>query len=122
MEVVKFFFTLQHQIKLYHWQTSVYARHIASDTLGTGLAPLIDRFMEVLQGKLNRRVGLMNSTELPLVPLDDKSIIDFLQQSKQYLESITKLKIVRETDTDLLNIRDEMVGLMNQTLYLFSFQ
>ena len=125
MEIVKFFFTLQHQVKLYHWQTSVYARHIASDTLGIGLAPLIDQFVEVLQGKYNRRVSLKGgngSMNITIEQIDDVTIVDYLRKATEYLDALVSRGLVREQDTDLLNIRDEIVALINQTLYLFSFQ
>jgi hypothetical protein len=46
--LVKFFFTLQLNLKLYHWNTTSYSRHKASDQFGERLLSLIDRFVEVL--------------------------------------------------------------------------
>ena len=122
MDIVIFFFALDHQLKLYHWQTPIYARHIASDTLHTALLPLIDKFMEIYQGKKDRRVGY-SSMAMPvqttIVQLDDEKISDYLRECIKFLN--TKIPFDK-TDTDLMNIRDDMVGLINQTLYLFTFQ
>ena len=125
MDLVKFFFTMQHNLKLYHWQTASYARHVASDTLGQSLAVSIDRFMEILQGKKDKRVGSTAtsnvSVSLSLMSFDDDQISLYLRECVQYLQNITMQGIVSDADTDLLNIRDDIVGQINQALYLFSF-
>jgi hypothetical protein len=121
MELVKFFFTMHNQIKLYHWQTKSYERHIASDTLFNGLAPLIDRFMEVYQGKYNTRVhSSEKKMHYSIQQLGDKEMEEFLRSCTTYLQSLENLD--GKDNSDLMNIRDEMVGLINQTLYLFSFK
>jgi len=105
---------------MYHWQTDSYARHKASDDCLTQLAPLIDKFMEIYQGKYGKIPKTSTPTSIPLSSLTDKQAIDFIKQSIKHLNSNEiSLKL---TDTDLLNIRDEMVGILNQTLYLFTFQ
>jgi len=121
MELVKFFFTLQHNLKLYHWQTASYARHVATDTLGQSLGASIDKFVEILQGKKDKRVGAKAAATLSLVSMDDEQISLYLRDCVQYLQNITMQGVVTDADTDLLNIRDDMVGQINQTLYLFSF-
>ena len=47
-EIVRFFFTLQLNIKMYHWNTTSYARHKATDDFGGKLLSLIDKFVEQL--------------------------------------------------------------------------
>ena len=42
------------QVKLYHWQTKVYARHVASDKLFGEINSLIDQFVD------NRNILLDN--------------------------------------------------------------
>ena len=55
-----------------------------------------------------------NKLKFISTPLDIKSAI--------FLNNIVEEDInLTINDTDLLNIRDEMVGSINQTLYLFSF-
>jgi len=39
-----------------------------------------------------------------------------------FLSSLEKKGILKPSDTDLLNIRDDLVGHINQTIYLFSFE
>ena len=51
--------------------------------------------------------------------LSESSIINFIKRCITFLntELVRKLK---ETDTDLVNIRDEMLAELNQLLYLFT--
>lgn len=108
-------------IKLYHWKTLSYSRHIASDNLQIGLNPLLDQFVESYQGDKGR-VDL-NKGSMTVYNIDDKNatfyvskLVDFMTNNfEQYLQS----KGVKNT-SHLLNIRDEMVTLLNKTLYLFT--
>ncbi len=120
-DLPKFFFSLTNNIRIYHWQTNSYARHKATDQLLTDIDPLIDRFMEVYQGKYSKLPN--GKTEINVVSLTDKTAIDFLKQCIKFLKNILdEDKNIKENDTDLLNIRDEMLSVINQTLYLFSFE
>jgi len=129
-DLVYFFFELSNQIKLYHWQTSIYARHVASDQLFLGLLPLIDQFMETYQGKKGLRVSLPPSTnnqdryklDVTVYQFDDAQMVKYLTERVKFLQDKLPGQYIRSSDTDLLNIRDEMVGLINKTLYLFSFE
>ena len=111
---------LSTQIKLYHWQTKVYARHVASDTLFHDINKLIDKFVEIYIGK-NERPHLQGKTNiLKLENYSDAAMVEYLHKMIKYLQD--KLPtLIDKKDTDLLNIRDEMLGLINNTLYLFTF-
>ena len=51
----------------------------------------------------------------------EKSIIKFFEEARVWLS--TKVpKLISEKDTDLLNIRDEILGEINQALYLFTLK
>ena len=123
MDIAVFFFSLTNQVKLYHWQTTSYARHIATDNLFTVLLPLVDRFMEVYQGKANKRISSThNKIMMQMTIYKGKEFDDYLKKCVEYLSVIINTGYVKESDTDLLNIRDEIVGELNKTLYLFSFE
>ena len=51
---IHFFLHLRNQIKLYHWQTRVYSRHIATDKTLENLDNAIDTYVEVYIGKYGR--------------------------------------------------------------------
>jgi hypothetical protein len=120
--VLNTFLTLQTQIKVYHWQTKVYSRHVASDKFFEKIVDLIDEFIEVYQGKTDRIKLTAETSKIQLANLSDKDIIDFLESIKVFLiTGLTKF-LSPTTDTDLLNIRDEMLGNVNRLLYLFTLK
>jgi hypothetical protein len=108
--IVKFFFTLQLINKVYHWNTTSYARHSASDKFNSNLLSLTDKFVEVFIGRYKIK-PTVNTIKVGLINDDD--IVKLFESSRKYLENIEIL------DTELLNIRDELLAEINQTLYLF---
>lgn len=115
----QFFFTMREQIKLYHWQTKVYSRHKATDNVIEALDTSIDKYVEVYMGKYGRmKMNSTNST-VHVNNLSEKSIIKFINKCINYLQT-NLVKRLKENDTDLMNIRDEMLAELNQLLYLFT--
>ena len=111
---------LSAQIKLYHWQTKVYARHKASDSLFSEMNDLIDKFVEVYIGKYERPTLANSNKTLKLDNLNDAAMVTYINRWVKYLQERIPEQINVVKDTDLLNIRDEMLGLLNNTLYLFT--
>jgi hypothetical protein len=114
-------FGFRDQMKLYHWQTLSHARHVASDDFVTNLTAFIDQFIEVYQGKYGR-IKLGKVSTVRLEDIDDDSIIDYLKKYRNYLTFTLSGSLHDMKDTDLLNIRDEMLADVNKTLYLFSLK
>lgn len=108
------------QVKLYHWQTKVYARHVASDSLFSNINSLIDKFVEIYIGKYERPVLNKQQSTIKLDNHSDKAMEAYLHSWIVYLRDKLPTMLDKK-DTDLLNIRDEMMGLINNTLYLFTF-
>lgn len=106
-------------IKTYHWQTTKYARHIATDTLHTTLLPLIDQFVEVYIGRYRR--PKYTGFRLNVQVLTDDTIVTTVQKYIDFLKNDVSA-ILDPNDTDLLNIRDEMLAALNKTLYLFTLE
>jgi hypothetical protein len=118
---IHFFFALRDQIKLYHWQTTSYARHKATDDVIKELDGHIDSFVEIYTGKYGRsRVGTATNT-ITVRNLGDAAAIRFVKESLAYLAG-PLTKSLSPRDTDLTNIRDEMMGNLNQLLYLFTLK
>ncbi len=118
--IVHDFLEFSAQVKLYHWQTKVYARHVASDKLFGEINGLIDKFVEIYIGKNGRPTLPTNQRALKLDNFSDDAMVVYLQKWVKYLQD--KLpEMLDKKDTDLINIRDEMMGLINNTLYLFTF-
>lgn len=112
---------IRNQVKVYHWNTFSYARHKASDDLTSELDDHIDKFMEVYIGKYDRpRYG--TSSKIILRNFDDVKMKKFIEDCiNWFLKDLPKM-LNAERDTDLLNLRDEIVGDLNKILYLFSLK
>ncbi len=117
---IHFFFTLRDQIKLYHWQTRVYARHKATDEVIEKLDGHIDQFVEVYIGKYGRPKLTGASATIRVNNLSEKSVLGFIKKAIQMLLGDCMKGLKESVDTDLFNIRDEMVADLNQLLYLFT--
>lgn len=109
------------QVKVYHWNTFSYARHKASDDLTSSLDDHIDKFMEIYIGKYARPT-YNASNKITLRNYDDNRMKTFIGDCiKWFMTDLPKM-LNPVVDTDLMNLRDEIVGDLNQILYLFSLQ
>ena len=109
------------QLKFYHWAgTELYSRHIASDSLVNSLTEKLDKFIEIMQGSENKKL-IIPKTSMIFTVETDFSVIKLLENFKVWLTNIlpTLLNKTRK-NTDLLNIRDDILGDINKTLYLFT--
>ena len=110
--------TLHNQLKIHHWQTKSYAEHQALGGAYDAFTGLIDEFIETLMGKYGRVKG-KNGFTIELQDYENLSTIDFVDKYVDYL--VNELpKGLEESDTDLLNIRDEMLGELNKLKYLLT--
>ena len=116
--IAQFFFKLAVHLKLYHWNTSSYARHIASGTLFDDIILAMDNFIEVYQGPYGK---VITHVEMNIDASDDSQIIKILNEAKTFFSGLTE-ELNPETDTDLLSIRDDILAQINKTLYLFTFK
>jgi DNA-binding ferritin-like protein len=110
---------LQNQLRILHWQTESYAEHKAFNKAYDDLDGLIDELVEVYQGK-HGRIKYNSPVELGLVNYDEISIMDVLEQFQEYLEVTFTAIVDPSKDTDLLNIRDEILQNVYETIYLFN--
>ena len=116
-EYIHFFLQLRDQIKLYHWQTRVYARHIATDKALEALEKHIDSFVEVYLGKYGRpRVTGKNAT-ISLQNLTEAGATRLIKAAMKYVQAMHK---PLQMQTDLINILDDILTELGQLLYLFT--
>ena len=116
-DIVRFFFTIQLLVKQYHWRTTSFARHKASEQLLTNLDENVDKFIEIFIGRYNVK-PIITSIKMEKTFLSDEGNMDLLLQIRTYLELLNN----KITDSDLLNIRDELIGNINQTIYLYNLK
>lgn len=118
-QIVTMFLQMLNTVKLYHWKTSSYAQHKATDELYANLNLNIDTFVEIMLGKTGSRVNLTGQHSLPL--LDYTNVGDFTREVNKYKTFLTNMQL-SSADTDLLNVRDEILGNLNQFTYLLTFK
>jgi hypothetical protein len=119
-EDVQFFLHLRDQIKLYHWQTRVYSRHIATDNALVQLEKSIDSFVEIYIAKYGRPRMSTSTAVIRLQNLSEAGATRLISAIKYVQGPLSKR--LKATDTDLFNIRDEIVAELNQLLYLFTLK
>lgn len=118
--IVIMFLQMLNTVKLYHWKTSSYAQHKATDELYSNLNSSIDSFVEIMLGKAGNRVNLTGTKSIPL--LDYTDVTGFKREVEMYKDYLIGLQVDGHRDTDLLNVRDEILGHLNQFTYLLTFK
>lgn len=123
-EIAVVFLEMLMMVKLFHWKTTSYATHKATDELYTKLNANIDAFIEILLGKSGSRINLMSNKQIKLVDLSNQEAFKSeIETFKGYLVSLNDNKAMQTmTNTDLFNIRDTILGDLNQLLYLLTFK
>ena len=118
--LVKKFMELLNMIKLYHWKTHSYSQHKATDELHEKLSDHIDSFVEIMMGKDEKRVRMIVK-EIDVY--DYNNTTDFKTKIHEYRSFFIDLDrwFNSKKDSDLLNIRDEILGNLNQFTYLLTF-
>lgn len=122
--LVTSFLRFQAQVKLYHWQTHSYSRHKASDMLFDDLGDKIDEFVETLQGAYGR-VRLPPAQRVLILHNMGDAAKDMPATVQALIAMLLRLDRRLPTDGSakaLLNLRDEMVGLLQQTQFLFTLR
>ena len=139
--IVEYFIGMLNTVKLYHWNTRSFSQHKATDELYENLNDHVDKFVEVLLGKSEATSGKSEATSgkseatfgkkesrfknlSSHIPLDNKrNLPDFKTKIYQYRDYLINMNhcLDGQKDSDLLNIRDEILGDINQFLYLLTF-
>jgi hypothetical protein len=118
---VNLFLGLQCQFKILHWQTKGYARHIAFGNIYDTLDGLIDQYVEISMGKVGRFSIDESNRNIEIYNLQDIDIVKFIQKIKEFLIGLSA-ELSSENDTDLLNLRDEMLAEVNKLAYLLTLE
>jgi hypothetical protein len=114
MESNKFIGFLVHSrtsIKLRHWKTTNDVEHRYLDQYYDEIGEIIDSFTEKLQGHIGGRLNIEVPSAVPEEPIP-------------HLKKV--MKVVSEVrgnyPTSLQNILDELLGLIDQTIFLLSLK
>lgn len=106
---------IQLQFKFLHWQTMGDAKHKAYRKIYDSLGDQIDKFVEIMMGKMGR-VEFEPEFSLMFQDIKSLSIQNFLDGITEFLVSMSD-QLDSRYDTDLLNIKDEILGDINQLKY-----
>ena len=102
-----------HIVKLHHWRTHSYSVHKATDNLHEALSEQVDSFVEKMLGSKHTRSNL---THMSLTAYNELPALKRrMEYYKQYLKHMPA-----SLGTDLLNIRDELLGSLNQFSYMLT--
>jgi hypothetical protein len=123
-QITVVFLEMLMMVKLFHWKTHSYATHKATDKLYDDLNDNMDKFIEVLLGKTGSRIDLMNNKKISLIDLNSQeSLKSKIMSLKNYLVGLDNNKALSTmSNSDLFNIRDEILGDLNKFLYLLTFK
>ena len=122
------FLHMLNTVKLYHWKTTSYSTHKATDQLYSDLNENIDEFVEILLGKPNinikSRNALLNVTLIKLHHYNNNE--EFKKQIEYYKSFLMNFSNIKSfnipSNSDLINKRDEILGVFNQFLYLLTLK
>ena len=120
--IVPTFLHMLNTVKLYHWRTTSFSTHKATDELYGSLNEKIDEFVEVMLGKgeMGGRTKLLNVSLIKLSMYSNNEA--FKKQIESYKGFLLDMNesLGLTVNTDLLAIRDEILASFNKFLYLLS--
>lgn len=111
---------IQNQFRFLHWQTTFDAKHKAYGKTYDKLGDFIDEFVEGMMGKYGR-------PEFPaefMIAFQDINAISlqkFIDGSCEFLIGMSD-QLDPKMDSDLLNLRDEMLLQLNKLKYLLTLK
>lgn len=109
---------VQVQVKHLHWQTKSFAEHEAYGKIYDSLNESIDLFVEICMGK-HGRPDFTGGYQLTGKDISEMDVDEFIQRICEFLISLTEVYDSKK-DSDLLNIRDEILGEFNKLKYLLT--
>ena len=117
-EIILKLVQIQTQFKFLHWQTSSYSKHKAYGKIYDTLGDLIDTFVESMMGKYGRP-QFESEFSIMFQDISYISIQKFMDGITEFLVAITD-ELDSKYDTDLLNLKDEMLSEINKLKYLLT--
>ena len=124
-QIVKNFLQFLITVKLYHWNSLSYSTLKATDDLYSKLNEGVDSFVEVLLGKNSgSRINISKTQSISLRNYNSNTEIKKqVNEFKRYLVGLNSNPNLKNIEnSDLFNIRDEILQNVNQFLYLLSLK
>jgi len=99
-------------IKMYHWKTSKFSAHKATDELYETFNYNMDKFVEIWLGKNGKRINGDINISIKYNP-NKKNLIKKIRTLITHLDGLN-------VGPDLLSVKDDIVGDLNQFIYQLS--
>lgn len=107
------------QIRMYHWKTKLFPRHKATDKYLENINDIVDTVIEALQGSRDSRIS--DSFTVKYRAINDTNAVSYLKEHKKWLVSDFP-KLLKKDESDILNLRDELLAHINKLIYLFTLK
>lgn len=113
------------QTKLLHWQSKMYGQHKALDELYEGLSDLGDTLAETIMGKYG--APMLSDDELCLKLMNFKSpetgdLTEFMEHLYNCYHAECRAPFDPARDSEIVNILDEILSLVDKTKYLLTLR
>ena len=111
-DLIQFLLEAANQVRVLHWGTSSYSEHVALGDLYDAISDATDKIAEALMGAQGKRFPLKGTLEL----------VDYAEgMPASYVAGIADgLKSLKGLPTDILNMRDDLLGTVHKTIYLLT--
>ncbi len=110
------------QIKLLHWQTKSYSEHKALGKLFKDIVDFQDDLVEVIMGKYGRPSLHGDMQKINLYNYIDCDCLEAIEKMRQCYCEECKSYFTAEKDPEILNILDEIIALLDKTMYLMTLK
>jgi DNA-binding ferritin-like protein len=113
------------QTKLLHWQSKMYGQHKALDKLFEGIIDLGDNLAESIMGKYGRPILSQDELCLKIMNYDTSENGDlskFMSHLYKCYSDDCRSIFDPIKDSEIINILDEIVALIDKTKYLLSLR
>jgi hypothetical protein len=111
---------IQNQFRFMHWQTFGDAKHRAYGGIYESMNDLIDDFAEAMMGKYGRP-EFEAEFSIMFQDLSKMDLQNFLDGITEFLVGMSE-QLDSKYDTDLLNLRDEILSQVNKLKYLLTLK
>jgi len=119
-EIILKLVQIQNQFRFLHWQTTADAKHRAYGGIYERLDDLMDKFAEACMGK-HGRFEFESEFMITFQDISSISLQNFIDGITEFLISFNEA-YDPTYDSDLLNLRDEMLLEINKLKYLLTLK
>lgn len=111
-------FHARQQAHFWHLDTKTFSEHVALEKFYTEILELTDKLLEVFMGK-GKRIDF-GGVRMTFHAYNREKMVEYLKKLVRYITR--RKKSLKENDGDLNNIFEEILALINKTLYLLTLK